>query len=76
MSGRRRRRSDLSGVGTKLEIEIGTGERLVVVTHNTGKREVLLKTTEGADSEKPFEPPDRLARTVGTILAGAYFQPV
>ena len=68
--------SDLPGVGKKFEIEIGDEERLVIVTHNTGKREVFLKATEGADSEKLFELPDRLARTVGTILEGAYFQPV
>jgi len=68
--------SDLPGVGKKFEVEIGDEQRLVIVTHNTGKREVFLKTTEGADSEKLFELPDRLARTVGTILEGAYFQPV
>lgn len=68
--------SDLPGVGKKFEVEIGNGERLVIVTHNTGKREVFLKATEGADSEKLFELPDRLARTLGTILEGAYFQPV
>lgn len=68
--------TDLPGVGKKFEVDIGGGERLVVVTHNTGKREVFLKAHEGADSEKLFELPDRLARTVGTILEGAYFQPV
>lgn len=68
--------SDLPGVGKKFEIEIGDGARLVIVTHNTGKREVFHKPAEGADSEKLFELPDRLARTVGTILEGAYFQPV
>jgi TrkA domain protein len=68
--------SDLPGVGKKFEIEIGDEERLVIVTHNTGKREVFFKSAETADSEKLFELPDRLARTVGTILEGAYFQPV
>lgn len=68
--------SDLPGVGKKFEVEIGDGARLVIVTHNTGKREVFRKSSEGADSEKLFELPDRLARTVGTILEGAYFQPV
>lgn len=68
--------SDLPGVGKKFEVELGNEERLVVVTHNTGKREVFLKAHEHADSEKLFELPDRLARTVGTILEGAYFQPV
>ncbi|WP_372912964.1 cation:proton antiporter regulatory subunit [Salinigranum sp.] len=68
--------SDLPGVGKKHEIELGDGSRLVVVTHNTGKREVFRRVDEDADSEKLFELPDRLARQVGTILEGAYFQPV
>ena len=68
--------SDLPGVGKKHEIELGDGSRLVVVTHNTGKREVYRRQDEDADSEKLFELPDQLARQVGTILEGAYFQPV
>jgi len=31
--------SDLPGVGKKFEVELENGERLVIVTHNTGKRE-------------------------------------
>jgi TrkA domain protein len=68
--------SDLPGVGKKHEIELGDGSRLVVVTHNTGKREVFRRPDPDADSEKLFELPDELARRVGTILEGAYFQPV
>ena len=68
--------SDLPGVGKKHEIELGDGSRLVVVTHNTGKREVFRRPDADADSEKLFELPDQLARQVGTILEGAYFQPV
>ncbi|NKE35534.1 cation:proton antiporter regulatory subunit [Natronococcus sp. JC468] len=68
--------SDLPGVGKKFEVELEGGERLVIVTHNTGKREVYHKEHEGADSDKLFELSDRLARKVGTILEGAYFQPV
>ncbi len=68
--------TDLPGVGKKFEVELEGDERLVIVTHNTGKREVFRKEDEDADSEKLFELPDRLARTVGTILEGAYFQPI
>ncbi|MFB1065779.1 cation:proton antiporter regulatory subunit [Natrinema sp. H-ect4] len=68
--------SDLPGVGKKFEVELENGERLVIVTHNTGKREVYLKADGDADSEKMFEASDRLARKIGTILEGAYFQPV
>lgn len=68
--------SDLPGVGKKHEIELDDGSRLVVVTHHAGKREVYRRPSEDADSEKLFELSDKLARQVGTILEGAYFQPV
>ncbi len=68
--------SDLPGVGKKYEVELENGERLVIVTHNTGKREVYTKSDADADSKKVFEASDRLARKIGTILEGAYFQPV
>lgn len=67
--------SDLPGVGKKFEVELDGDQRLVVVTHNTGKREVYRRHGDD-DAEKLFELSDRLARQVGTILEGAYFQPV
>lgn len=67
--------SDLPGVGKKFEIELDENERLVMVIHNTGKREVFIRKGD-EDSEKLFELSDRLARQVGTILEGAYFQPI
>jgi len=67
--------SDLPGVGKKHVVELD-GEELVIVTHNTGKREVFKRPDSDTDSEKLFELSDDLARTVGTILEGAYFQPV
>ena len=68
--------SDLPGVGKKHVIDLHGESELVVVTHNTGKREVFWRPDPDADSEKLFELSDQLARTVGTILEGAYFQPV
>ncbi len=68
--------SDLPGVGKKHEVELGDGTSLVIVTHNTGQRELYLKPDDDSDSEKLVELSDRLARMVGTILEGAYFQPV
>ena len=67
--------SDLPGVGKKFEIDIADGEMIIVI-HNTGKREVFYRPSPDADSEKVFELPDRLARKVGSILEGAHFQPV
>jgi TrkA domain protein len=68
--------SDLPGVGKKFEVDLNDDSRLVIVTHNTGKREVFRRPDPDSDSEKLFELTDRLARQVGTILEGAYFQPV
>lgn len=68
--------SDLPGVGKKHEVDLGDGSRLVVVTHNTGRREVYRRADADADSEKLVELTNEEARTVGTILEGAYFQPV
>lgn len=68
--------SDLPGVGRKFEVELGNDERLVIVIHNTGKRELFHKSDPDADAEKLVDLSDRLARTVGSILEGAHFQPV
>lgn len=67
---------DLPGVGKKHEIDLDDGQILVIVTHNTGRRDVFLKPEAGADSHRLFNLSDRLARTVGTILEGAHFQPI
>ena len=68
--------SDLPGVGKKFEIDLDDDSQLVVVIHNTGKRELFLRPDPDADSEKLFELSDKLARQIGTIMEGAYFQPI
>lgn len=68
--------TDLPGIGKKFQIDLEDGTVLVIVVHNTGRRDVFLKADEDADSEKLFALSDQLARTVGTILEGAYFQPI
>lgn len=67
--------SDLPGVGKKFEIELGGETTLVVVIHNTGKREVFRREGD-EDSVKLLELSDQMARRIGSILEGAYFQPV
>ena len=67
--------SDLPGVGKKFEIDLGDGESLVVLIHNTGKREIYRRADPDADSEKLFDLSDDLARQVGAIIEGAHFQP-
>jgi hypothetical protein len=53
--------SDLPGVGKKFEVDLGDGESLVVLIHNTGKREIYRRPDPDADSEKLFEFTDELA---------------
>ena len=67
--------SDLPGVGKKFEIDLDDESTLVVVIHNTGKREVFKREGD-EDSVKLFEITDQLSRQVGSILEGAYFQPI
>ncbi|HET7323104.1 MAG TPA: TrkA C-terminal domain-containing protein, partial [Halococcus sp.] len=68
--------TDLPGVGKKFEVELDGERRLVIVTHNTGRREVFIRESPDEDATELFELSDRLARQVGTILEGAYFQPI
>lgn len=68
--------TDLPGVGKKFEIDLEGDAQLVIVIHNTGKRELFVRQAPEEDSEKVAELSDKLARQVGTILEGAYFQPI
>ncbi|SEV86799.1 cation:proton antiporter regulatory subunit [Natrinema salifodinae] len=68
--------TDLPGVGKKFEIDLDGESQLIIVTHNTGKRELFFRQNPNADSEKLVELSDKLARQVGTIMEGAYFQPI
>ena len=68
--------TDVPGVGKKFEVEIGGDERLVLLLHHDGKREVFHKPDPDTDAERLFTLNGQLAREVGAILQGAYFQPV
>lgn len=68
--------TDVPGVGKKFELETRSGERLIVLIHHDGKREVYRRSQEGADSERLFGLSDSDARTFGSIMEGAHFQPV
>lgn len=67
--------SDLPGVGKKFAISTNAGDRLSVIIHNTGHREVY-HFRKGEDF--PFHAirlDDDEARKLGALLSGAYFQP-
>jgi TrkA domain protein len=68
--------TDLPGVGKRFELEIGGGETVVIVVHNTGRREVFVRPEPSADAELVLDLTDQESRIVGSILEGAHFQPV
>ncbi len=68
--------TDVPGVGKKFEVELDGDERLVVLLHHDGKRELFHKPDPDTDAERLVTLSGRLAREVGAILQGAYFQPV
>jgi len=68
--------TDVPGVGRKFEYELDGEDRFVVFIHHDGKREVFRRPSADADGTKLFEFSDRQAREFGTLLEGAYFQPV
>ncbi|ACV46930.1 MULTISPECIES: cation:proton antiporter regulatory subunit [Halomicrobium] len=68
--------TEVPGVGHKFELEIDGEERLVVIIHHDGKRDVYRRPDPDADSERLFSLSDKQARQFGSILEGAHFQPV
>ena len=68
--------TDVPGVGHKFELEIGGGERIVVLIHHDGKREIYRRPDPSSDSQKLFTLNGDQANKLGSILEGAYFEPV
>ena len=66
---------DLPGVGKKFALTTNEGERMTVIIHNAGHREIY--TFHGTDEfpSNAVRLEDREARMLGAILGGAYFQP-
>jgi TrkA domain protein len=69
------READLPGVGRKFALTTNEGDRLTIIIHNTGAREIY-NFQKGDDF--PFHAlrlEDQEARQLSAILGGAYFQP-
>ncbi|MGC8967428.1 MAG: cation:proton antiporter regulatory subunit [Thermus sp.] len=66
----------LPGVGRKFTITVQSGDRLVIVVHHSGKREVQY--FEAGEEDEPamaLDLTDEEAREIGAILAGVLFHP-
>src|SRR5574340_303374 len=68
--------SDLPSIGKKFTLELDSGDKLVVVIHFSGEREVF-KFAKGSDEPTSVTKlTDEEAHQIGAIIAGTYFKPV
>jgi|SRR3972149_6889969 len=67
---------DLPGIGKKFTLELDSGDKLVVVIHLSGEREVFKFTKDGDEPTSVTRLNDEEAHQIGAILTGTYFQPV
>jgi TrkA domain protein len=70
------REHDLPGVGKKFAITTSDGDRMTVIIHNSGHREIYHFERGEDYPAHAIRMDDSEARKLGAILGGAYFQPV
>ncbi len=68
--------SELPGIGKKFTLELDSGDKLVVVIHSSGEREVFKFIQDNDEPISVTTLADEEARQIGAILSGTYFQPV
>jgi len=67
--------TELPGIGKKFAFSLSSGERLVLVVHLTGEREVFLFRPKEEEPCFQLTLTDEEAREVALILGGAAFEP-
>ena len=69
------REHDLPGVGKKFAVTTNGGDRLTVIIHNTGHREIYFFEPGEDFPAYATRLEDAEARKLGALISGAYFQP-
>lgn len=70
------REVELPGIGHKYALRTDEGERLTVILHHTGHREIYLFEKGGEFPACATRLSDSEGRKLGAILSGAFYQPV
>jgi TrkA domain protein len=65
----------LPGIGQRYELEAIEGGIVCVTIHHSGRRDVYILPRGGGDPTATLTLTDAQARTLGAVLAGAYFKP-
>ncbi len=70
------RESDLPGIGRKFSIITSSGDKITVIVHVTGKREVFVFEPDDYDEATcDVVMSEEEANQLGSVLMGAYFRP-
>lgn len=66
---------DLPGIGRRYEIIAARGQRVVLILHHSGRRDLYVMERHREDPTCVVELTDDQARRIGAILGGAFFKP-
>jgi TrkA domain protein len=69
------RETRLPGVGVKYTLRLDDGERLAIILHNDGNRELYVFDRDDEDPRAVVRLDDDEARQLGAVLGGAYERP-
>jgi TrkA domain protein len=69
------RETRLPGVGMKYTLRLDDGERLAIILHNDGNRELYVFERDDEDPRAVVRLDDDEARQLGAVLGGAYERP-
>ena len=67
--------AELPGLGIKYQVELESGERLVVVIYDEGHRELFFFPVAESEPACSVTLTDQEARQIGSIIGGAFYQP-
>ena len=64
---------ELFGIGKRYDIRCSRGQRVSIIVHKDGVRELYLFETEDEDPTAAVRLEESEARKIGAVLGGTYF---